>query len=255
MPSLPTTIPRVLWQTWRSHDLGPREQLAVDTWIEMNPEFEHRLCDDDECRAFVYEHFPHLLEVYDGFELPVERADLWRYLVLYHFGGVYTDLDTRCLQPIRDWGLQNDDELVICTEYTGQYCQWTMVAAPGHPAFAKVIEQIHAQGSQRVADHDIVDVIERTGPRAWTRAIAARAGGRVRVLPTDRWCWTPQWFTKRGLPPTTALAVHDYWGTWKGWERPHFGPHAERPTGIRYAWLLVVKVLKRVEGLARGSRS
>lgn len=31
------------------------------------------------------------------------RADLWRYLKLAMVGGVYADMDTRCLKPVEKW--------------------------------------------------------------------------------------------------------------------------------------------------------
>ena len=30
-------------------------------------------------------------------------SDVWRYAILYHFGGFYADYDTVCNRPIRSW--------------------------------------------------------------------------------------------------------------------------------------------------------
>lgn len=35
--------------------------------------------------------------------LPILRADIARYLLVYTYGGVYADLDTRALRPVEEW--------------------------------------------------------------------------------------------------------------------------------------------------------
>ena len=34
---------------------------------------------------------------------PIQRADLFRYLVLLEYGGYYSDVDVNCLEPIERW--------------------------------------------------------------------------------------------------------------------------------------------------------
>jgi inositol phosphorylceramide mannosyltransferase catalytic subunit len=40
------------------------------------------------------------LDTYDGYEYTIQRADVIRYFVLYHYGGIYLDLDIGCNKPI-----------------------------------------------------------------------------------------------------------------------------------------------------------
>lgn len=41
------------------------------------------------------------VELYLSLTTAVERTDLWRYLLICRHGGVYTDADTVCVQPIQ----------------------------------------------------------------------------------------------------------------------------------------------------------
>jgi hypothetical protein len=61
------------------------------------------LYDDDDMRKMVQAYRPDLLRTYDGFNHPVERADVWRYLVVWVYGGLYVDSDVECMQSIRYW--------------------------------------------------------------------------------------------------------------------------------------------------------
>jgi len=37
--------------------------------------------------------YPWFLETFDSYPYNIERADVIRYFALYHFGGIYLDLD------------------------------------------------------------------------------------------------------------------------------------------------------------------
>jgi len=75
-------------QTWKTKtNLEPRMQASIDSWKQMNPTWEHRLYDDDDCLQFVKTNYPNFLKGYMALSKPVERADVFRYLVVYHYGG------------------------------------------------------------------------------------------------------------------------------------------------------------------------
>lgn len=53
---------------------------------------------DASSREFIETHYPWFLETYDGYTYPIQRADAIRYFVLYHYGGIYMDLDIGCMR-------------------------------------------------------------------------------------------------------------------------------------------------------------
>ena len=55
---------------------------------------------DASSRDFIAEHYSWFLDTFDNYTYPIQRADAIRYFVLYHFGGVYIDLDIGCLRPV-----------------------------------------------------------------------------------------------------------------------------------------------------------
>ena len=50
-------IPENLFQTWTSKNLPPNMKACVSRLKRQNPEFNHYLYDDDDCRAFIEKHF------------------------------------------------------------------------------------------------------------------------------------------------------------------------------------------------------
>ncbi len=58
-----------------------------------NPEFNHYLYDDSDCRDFIRENFDsEVVNAYDNIIPGAYRADLWRYCILYIKGGIYIDV-------------------------------------------------------------------------------------------------------------------------------------------------------------------
>lgn len=86
-------IPKIIYQTWVTKQLPPRMAAVVENMKRKNPDFEHKLFDDDDCREFISKHFGEsVVRAFDSLIPGAFRADLWRYCVLFITGGVYIDI-------------------------------------------------------------------------------------------------------------------------------------------------------------------
>ena len=72
----------------------------MQTWKDMNPHCLHQLWNDTEIAELARLKSPEVIWPIWGGLSPVERADVFRYLVLYERGGYYADLDVECTTPI-----------------------------------------------------------------------------------------------------------------------------------------------------------
>ena len=61
-------------------------QTALETCREVNPGYELLVFDNKDYEATIRRVVPDLALMYHYFE-PIERADLWRYVILYETGG------------------------------------------------------------------------------------------------------------------------------------------------------------------------
>jgi hypothetical protein len=133
-------IPKIIWQTMKSNHVPFIMKSFSDSWIENNPEYEYRFCDDDEVFAFIKSDFPEYSEGYRKIKYGASRADLWRYLIIYQYGGVYADLDCRCLSPLRTW-IKPDSEYVTQLGVNKDVCQWLIISIPKNPIFLRAAER------------------------------------------------------------------------------------------------------------------
>lgn len=185
-------IPKIIHQTFYSRDLPAKLQANVDLIRHLNPEWEYRFYDDVDIAEFIQTHYP--AEVWRYFEridsrYGAARADLFRYLLMYKMGGVYLDIKSVVTRPIQ---LQKNDKLLLSNwarvsgEFdwgghyelrhiaAGEYQQWHIVCAPGHPCMKAVIETVLANiDSYNPSLHGVgkKGVLRVTGPVAYTVAI------------------------------------------------------------------------------------
>ena len=74
----------------------------IDFLIRMNGSWEYRMFDDRECGEFIRNAYgAEMLKLYMSINpaYGAARADLFRYLLIYHYGGVYLDLKSTCTKP------------------------------------------------------------------------------------------------------------------------------------------------------------
>lgn len=91
-------IPRIIHQTWKTDVLPDRWRIVAQGCKDLMPDYEYMLWTDASSREFIETHYPWFLETYDGYKYTIQRADVIRYFVLHHYGGVYMDLDIGCMR-------------------------------------------------------------------------------------------------------------------------------------------------------------
>ena len=168
-------IPKYIWQTYKTKDLPAPARKIMDGWITNNPGWEVILYDDDDIEEYIKKFWDNkMYAFYKALPLGVMKADLWRYLILSTHGGVYSDIDSKCLLPIKYWfhDFVGPNALVIGLENDTHFCQWNMYCTKAHPALKHVCKFILDRYT-----HDGIDITyehfvhKSTGPGAWTDAL------------------------------------------------------------------------------------
>ncbi|KAL7746859.1 hypothetical protein RI367_007795 [Sorochytrium milnesiophthora] len=161
--SAASNIPPLVHLTWKTADLPWIGRKCLQQWRTLNPDHHVLLWTDDDMEEFFERFFPQWHPVLMSLNKPVLRADYFRYMVLYTFGGVYADIDACPLKPVANWltaaevdnrdsntpiglvvGPESDSDLPQAQRNTPrqiQICQWTIAGTPGHPILARTIHQ------------------------------------------------------------------------------------------------------------------
>jgi mannosyltransferase OCH1-like enzyme len=96
-------IPKIIHIIWVG-DESIRPDNCIATWRELNPTWDVRIWGNQELAEFGWVNSAHMTEMY-GSELN-GVADLMRWEILYHIGGLVVDADSICVRPLDDWMLE-----------------------------------------------------------------------------------------------------------------------------------------------------
>ena len=200
----PKTIPPVIYTTSRVSCMTARYLAVFDQWRTLHPLYSVRLYDDtDVDQYFRQTHhpandnnsadgkdsywssmFPKLrqallcLPQHNG----ASKADIWRYLVLWDQGGVYTDIDNAPGRGLRDLldsiqqrppitaassnattSIHSEMDAIIPINKRGRLSQFFFLTAPRHPllylALAKALDNL-----LKLPDLSAQDASHVTGP-------------------------------------------------------------------------------------------
>ncbi|KAJ8905573.1 hypothetical protein NDN08_002080 [Rhodosorus marinus] len=214
-------IPRVIWQTVKSHEVPKLAYDAGGSWTHLNPTYDRIVLDDSEVLQFVKRFYNETeFDLFKSMPVGVMKADFFRYMVVYIHGGVYADADTINHKSIDEW-VDSDCQFVVAPEDNdGFFCQWAFAAIPRHPILKRLVELIFeklANGPDYSNPHFVHGV---TGPAIWTIAIREVLGispdeklnpfiltDRAKTLRKDQGiCWLT---TKELVKALSNLSAHD----------------------------------------------
>ena len=133
-------VPKIIWQTMKTNRVPLILKDYANTWIENNPEYEYRFYDDDDIINFIKNDFPDYVEAYKKIKYGASKADLWRYLIMYKYGGVYADLDCRCINPLRQW-INPEAAYVTQLGENKDFCQWLIISVSQNLIFLKAAQK------------------------------------------------------------------------------------------------------------------
>jgi hypothetical protein len=134
-------IPAIVHQTARSRCVTPAFAKLTSQWkLRDHAYYFH----DDEAMARLFrmnfQEFPHMKTVvHHCVKNPTIKADLWKYLVLWVYGGIHADFDSA---PARfnESTIKPADDAFFVVEKDHVLSQWFMAASPRHPVIFYAIQ-------------------------------------------------------------------------------------------------------------------
>jgi mannosyltransferase OCH1-like enzyme len=163
-------IPKTIWQTYETsfEDLPIDAKKCINTWNQKNPNWEYKYMNSKQREDFVLDNFgSEWHNVFTECSLNIVRANIWRCMILYVYGGVYCDLDTICNEPIEYW-LKEKYSMTIAKDDDGnakEYCINVIASKPNNQALLNVLNVI----KNNILNNNLVkdNVIELTGETVW----------------------------------------------------------------------------------------
>ena len=142
--NLSEEIPLLIHQTYFSKEKVPEK--VRQNISNFAPEFKREFYDDSSIKNFLLEYFDgKVLDAFNNLKLGAHKADLFRYAVLYIKGGVYLDIKTQLIQPLKPLLKTNTISTVISRKPKEIY-QGIIITPPRQPIFLALMAAILQSG-------------------------------------------------------------------------------------------------------------
>lgn len=167
MPS----IPKIIYQTWKTKNLDQKLQNVIDKIQKLNPDYKIILFDDNDIENWIKENFKNeiILNTFKKIKVGAGKADFWRYLILYMNGGIYLDIDSNITKPLNELIKENDMAIISREKNSGtsSFVQWCLMFAPKHPILLRAINMCIYNINNKISNN----LVEITGPVVFTNAV------------------------------------------------------------------------------------
>ncbi len=217
-------IPHKIHLIWLGTPIPDFSRKMVESWKKTHPDWEVKLWTDADLPSFGLKN----RAAYEKSNNWGEKSDIFRYEILYRYGGLYADAaDFECLRRF--------DELhATCDFYTGiAYGRWPMVyngligCRPHHPIMKRCVNSIKVGNG----DQSRWRIVNATGPyfltKCFMRSLAdttlKKRHGVVVAFPTFFFYPFPETFhalysntddIKNEFAYPGAFAIHYWKSSW-----------------------------------------
>jgi mannosyltransferase OCH1-like enzyme len=212
-PKFQRHIPKIIHQTAQV----PAKFDAFSTsWqkVHKGEEWEYWFWTNDDIFRFVETSFPRYLKMFKSFREPyklIQQTDVWKYLVLYQFGGVFVDLGMEALQPIGAWRnfplVLSQEPLahtVILNQQPRTASNAFMASVPSHPFWLKMLKEVG-----KVARLSVTDPVDSTGSRLLEHVLQTYEQERREAKEADSTRWEEVFPEIKVLQPETVMPLYD----------------------------------------------
>jgi hypothetical protein len=141
-------IPKILIQTY--HDKSKIPKKVYDNIQKYAPEYKHIVYDDKNCIEFL-EHFNKIygdnnnnfdiVHKFNSFKKGAHKADFFRYCYLYHYGGIYLDIKTVLIKPLKDIIVSDNTLYTVVALNKHSIYQGIIAVYPKNPLIGILINQ------------------------------------------------------------------------------------------------------------------
>lgn len=164
-------IPKIYHQTWKNIILPEKEKNNSMIVKKIYRDYDYKLWCDDMIDDFVKSKFAQIYYFFEKLTM-IQKVDIVRYLWMYEYGGVYSDLDILFHKKIefnkytgvifieREWTFPKNNNI------TTSIHNCIFASIPKHPIWMTLVEEIIVK-----YNNNIRNVFDLTGPNSISEII------------------------------------------------------------------------------------
>ncbi|KAK5991717.1 Inositol phosphoceramide mannosyltransferase 3 [Cladobotryum mycophilum] len=228
LASSPVVVPKIINQIALGNATLSKYQAAIQSCTDLHPDWKHQIWTDVNATAFIAEYYPDILPHYTGYPQNIQRANILRYALLHHAGGIYVDLDVTCRVALDNTPLVRLPFVSPGAHPAGVNNAF-IAAQPGHPFLEQLLSNVPSHDLRWGLPMRIpyVENMLSTGcmffSNQWMSYVRSLVAGRqeqsVFILSDEHGEMAPHML--RGKV-TTPIFIHGGASSWHGWDAALF---------------------------------
>ncbi len=151
-------IPPLIHFIWLGSQIPAYILPMIQTWKEHHPGWIIKIWTDEDVEPFGLQN----KQAFDQALAFAQQADIFRYEILYRFGGLYVDIDFECLKPFDALHKSCEFYTGIC-EYNNDLYNGLIGSVPRHPILKACIDNLKVIINPKNT-YDTGRILEDTGP-------------------------------------------------------------------------------------------
>jgi len=231
-------IPKIIHQIWyQGLSKAPKHlQQYHKSWIKMHPNYKFMVWDKQNIENLIHEM--KLGHIYNKYDTMIQKIDIAKYVILLKYGGIYIDMDVKCLEGKSLDEVLNDDSEIIMSQlltnasskiiyllaghsmYDDVVNNAIIMTVPNHPILRQVLENIDENDSSILKNtYYSLYVFYSTGPLCFTKSInqylRSTTDTKVKILDSSYFEPCDFYNAKRDcIPKDNTIGVHVYENSW-----------------------------------------
>lgn len=151
-------IPHIIHHIWMTGNISISSEPVVPekfvnnvkSFLNHNPNWTYYFWTDYSARKLISDRYPSILHVYDYAPKLVVKTDIFRYVLMYEYGGLYTDLDTQNMRPLDIATTKYPcflilvpfEQAVLWTSMPYRFCNGEIMCRAKHPFFKQCLDAL-----------------------------------------------------------------------------------------------------------------
>ena len=170
------TIPKIIHQIWwQGKEKIPSKYLSyIESWKTNHPDFKYMFWDEKKVNKLI-ENKPEYIKLLSKTTHFIQKIDIAKCIILYYYGGIYTDMDTISEKPLDDIIENSNNKEIILSLYTHSFVIYKHTLINNGIIFSKkhsnflneLMKSMNSSLDYQYFDND-TNVLLTTGPFMFT---------------------------------------------------------------------------------------
>jgi len=145
-------------------------QDKIHKFFRENLFYEHVfITNEEQMIAFIEEKGNKIImDCYNKLDNIYSKIELFKYLVLYEYGGIYLDIHKTTKTRLDDFILESDSAIISASETAGLYCTDVMFFEKNHPILERVLCLIIKYVNENTYNGDFDETV---GQKVFSKAV------------------------------------------------------------------------------------